>query len=213
MDQNYRLRPDEHLLILILTIAISAAVLIGVGAMNRAIPAAGNGPEEKTVGITVTVPEKARPATRDSGIAGNSRAAAAPVPAPPTAGSTPSNISLALPGTEALQPSFDAGELLGSTGSIILTEDSVDRKPEVLSGGMVYPEMARQRGIEGRVLVSVLINTDGSAETVEVLESDPPGVFDNAVLQAVGAWQFSPARYNDQTVRVWARFPVTFELD
>lgn len=53
-----------------------------------------------------------------------------------------------------------------------------------------YPEIARRRGIEGSVLVQVAIDRAGTVSHAEVLQADPAGVFDDAVLRAVRRWRY-----------------------
>jgi protein TonB len=40
-----------------------------------------------------------------------------------------------------------------------------------------------------------------------------PSAFDEAALQAIRQWVFTPARANGQPVAVWMRIPVVFTLD
>jgi protein TonB len=63
----------------------------------------------------------------------------------------------------------------------------------------VYPQLALSRGIEGRVKARILIKTDGSVESVEILEADPPRLFDRAVIRAVQRWKFAPRVVDGQT--------------
>jgi protein TonB len=53
-----------------------------------------------------------------------------------------------------------------------------------------YPLMAQRRGIEGHVKVLFTITADGRIEDIQVLESSPPRMFDNAVSQAMAKWRF-----------------------
>src|SRR5216684_5749790 len=49
--------------------------------------------------------------------------------------------------------------------SEVFVEDAVDEKPEVLSGPQIaYPDLLRQAGIQGRVVVQAIIDTSGRAE-------------------------------------------------
>ena len=48
-----------------------------------------------------------------------------------------------------------------------------------------YPLEARDQGIEGYVRVVLTINEDGNVKDVQVLDSQPPGVFTNAVINAI----------------------------
>ncbi|HZP94086.1 MAG TPA: TonB family protein [Burkholderiales bacterium] len=53
-----------------------------------------------------------------------------------------------------------------------------------------YPPEAEAQHIEGRVKVRLSVELDGSVSNVEVLLSEPPGVFDAAVLEAVRQYKF-----------------------
>ena len=53
---------------------------------------------------------------------------------------------------------------------------------------------------------------DGSVNQVQVLESSPSGIFDTAALQGIRSWHFEPAKYKGDTVRVWAKQKIRFDL-
>jgi len=53
-----------------------------------------------------------------------------------------------------------------------------------------YPREAEDKNIEGRVKVRLSVDLDGSVSAVEILLSEPPGVFDEEVLKAVKQYQF-----------------------
>ena len=48
---------------------------------------------------------------------------------------------------------------------------------------------------------------------LRVLESEPPGTFDRAALDAVNSWRFEPATYEGLPVAVRVRQVVRFELE
>lgn len=103
--------------------------------------------------------------------------------------------------------------LLGKTGNAVMTEDLVDIPPRPKSrSAFRYPPAAKKKGIKGYVVLSVLVDTDGSVKQVQVLESNPSGVFDDAALQGVRSWQFEPAKYKGDNVRVWAKQKIRFDL-
>ena len=71
---------------------------------------------------------------------------------------------------------------------------STSRPPELVSaGGVVYPVEAKDKKVEGYVRVAYDVSTDGSVTNVRVVDSDPPGVFDEAAIAAVRGWRFHPA--------------------
>ncbi|MEO0074831.1 MAG: TonB family protein [candidate division WOR-3 bacterium] len=75
-----------------------------------------------------------------------------------------------------------------------------------------YPDLARQAGIEGNVVVKALVDVDGSIIEVEILKSSGNSSLDQAALSAAREAKFSPAKQRDQFVRVWVSIPFKFSL-
>jgi protein TonB len=76
-----------------------------------------------------------------------------------------------------------------------------------------YPYKAARRGIEGWVRVSFRVTEMGTVEDVQVLESDPAGVFEQAAIKAVYRWRFKPRIVNGQAMAGTAEQVVEFELN
>ena len=76
-----------------------------------------------------------------------------------------------------------------------------------------YPRAARRRGQEGRVVLSVRVSSQGSADTVTIHSSSGHGILDRAAVKAVQRWRFIPAQRNGQAVAMTVRVPVTFKLE
>jgi protein TonB len=55
-----------------------------------------------------------------------------------------------------------------------------------------YPMKARQRGIEGWVVVEFTITPAGTIKDARVLQAQPPGIFDEAAVRAVSRWKYNP---------------------
>jgi protein TonB len=55
-----------------------------------------------------------------------------------------------------------------------------------------YPPNAKRRKIEGYVKLTFIINEDGTVGDVNVLESNPSGVFDRSAIRAAYRWKFKP---------------------
>lgn len=130
------------------------------------------------------------------------------------------NLETSLSGIDFGLPGFSAGDLndlqdqlLGETNDVVMTDDSVDSAPRpTYQAPLAYPKPARSRGVEGYVVLSLLISATGEIEKMQVLESSPAGVFDQAALQGVKQWRFEPAQYQGRAVKVWARQRVRFDL-
>ncbi|QRY80728.1 energy transducer TonB [Pseudomonas sp. PDNC002] len=105
--------------------------------------------------------------------------AAPPPPAAPTVGQFTQGAQAA--------PTGSQGPAGLPTGSL---NDS-DIKP-LRMDPPVYPRMALTRSIEGRVKVLFTITSDGRIADIQVLESSPPRMFDNAVRDAMDKWRFEP---------------------
>src|SRR5690606_21382632 len=76
-----------------------------------------------------------------------------------------------------------------------------------------YPAEAAKAGLDGQVLLKVLVAADGSVRKAVVERSSPAGVFDAVTLEAVRQWQFTPRVENGKAVEGWVRVPVDFEAD
>ncbi len=77
-----------------------------------------------------------------------------------------------------------------------------------------YPRRAAQRGIEGYVVVEFTVSTLGTVIDPKVIESDPPGVFDSAAINAASKFKYKPKMVNGVPVEVpGVRNIIRFELD
>jgi protein TonB len=77
----------------------------------------------------------------------------------------------------------------------------------------VYPELARQAGIEGTVLLSVLVGTDGAVKELGILRSDVTPAMEKAAIAAVRLFEFRPAMQNAKPVKARISIPIIFRLD
>jgi len=75
----------------------------------------------------------------------------------------------------------------------------------------VYPLIAQQAGVQGIVIIEAIIGVDGSVEEARILRPVP--LLDQAALDAVTQWRYSPTLLNGQPVRVVMTVTVTFSLD
>lgn len=56
-----------------------------------------------------------------------------------------------------------------------------------------YPIAAQERGIEGRVIMSITIMADGSVRDVRVVGAQPRGTFESTAVRAVQSWRYRPS--------------------
>ena len=100
--------------------------------------------------------------------------------------------------------------------------DVVDKMPE-FPGGMTglmqylsknirYPAEAQTKGIQGRVTVAVIINTEGKAVNASIVRSVDP-ILDAEALRVAGTMpDWVPGTKDGKPVNVKYTFPVTFRL-
>ncbi|MBM3487549.1 MAG: energy transducer TonB, partial [Alphaproteobacteria bacterium] len=75
-----------------------------------------------------------------------------------------------------------------------------------------YPETARERGIEGRVLLRAMVDATGRARSVTVIGSSRHAMLDEAARRAVAGWRFTPATIDGVAVDGTVDVPIVFRL-
>ncbi|MFZ5941276.1 MAG: M56 family metallopeptidase [Bacteroidota bacterium] len=133
------------------------------------------------------------------------------------------------------EPKDEAVEILKSTAPDVLTEADTSTAAEELfyiveemptfNGGdpsvefrkyiaqnLIYPEIAKQNGIQGRVIVQFTVNSKGQAVDAVVVRSVDPSLDAEAVrvIEASPAW--TPGKQRGKEVGVLFTFPINFVL-
>jgi len=83
---------------------------------------------------------------------------------------------------------------------------------EYLSKNIKYPVVAEENGVQGRVIVTFVVEKDGSITDVRVVKSVDPSLDKEAqrVVKSMPRW--IPGKQNGSAVRVKYTVPVTFRL-
>ena len=76
----------------------------------------------------------------------------------------------------------------------------------------IYPEIAKEAGIEGIVYIQFFIDTKGNVTEAYVKKGLPNTGLDEAALAAVKKSKWKPARQREKKVGVWQTVPVRFVL-
>ena len=77
-----------------------------------------------------------------------------------------------------------------------------------------YPRRAAQRGIEGYVVLEFTVTEMGTVIDPRVVESDPPGIFDKAAMDAALKFKYKPKIVNGKAQQViGVRNIMRFELE
>lgn len=100
----------------------------------------------------------------------------------------------------------------GSGDNEPLSEDQVDvpARP-IWSPKPPYPPRAERAEVEGDVPLQIVIDTGGRVAEARSLSRCGYGL-DEAALQAILSWRFSPALRHGHPVRVRMRWPFQFRL-
>ena len=75
-----------------------------------------------------------------------------------------------------------------------------------------YPGIAKTAGIEGTVILQLLVDTNGKVLKAKVLKSLHPEL-DKAAVDAAYRTTFYPAKQRDKPVKVWVSYPIRFVLE
>lgn len=99
----------------------------------------------------------------------------------------------------------------------------VDQKPKFNGGDqneftqwvfsqIVYPEIAKENGVSGRVTLQFTVETDGSVTRVQVVRGVDSSLDKEAVRVVSSSPKWTPGKQRDKPVRVRYTFPVIFQL-
>lgn len=84
---------------------------------------------------------------------------------------------------------------------------------DFISKNIQYPESARQKGVQGKIIVKVVIDKDGSA-TQPILMRSVDSDLDKEALRIVELMpKWKPGTQRGKAVKVEYTFPVIFKLD
>jgi len=73
-----------------------------------------------------------------------------------------------------------------------------------------YPEVARDAGVQGEVMLRVKVGTNGRVDEVQVVRGIP--MLNGAAIEAASRAVFRPAQHNERLVASWVLLPVRFLL-
>jgi protein TonB len=77
---------------------------------------------------------------------------------------------------------------------------------------LVYPEIAKENGVQGRVTLQFTVNADGTVSNVKVLRGVDSSLDKDAVRVVSSSPKWKPGKQRDRAVKVTYTFPVIFQL-
>lgn len=90
------------------------------------------------------------------------------------------------------------------------TSATYDR--DSLAHRVVYPRVARNNNIEGRVVMHVRIDANGKVVETIIAHSTYSTIFDSEARRAITATPFTPGKVRGVAVESWLEIPITFKL-
>ena len=112
------------------------------------------------------------------------------------------------------RPEADEAPVAAESAEVFVV---VEDMPTVIGGlasiqnNLVYPESAKNEGIEGRVIVQFTVDEEGRVTNAEVVRALHPDL-DAAALAALKTARFEPGRQDGRPVAVKLSLPFTFKL-
>jgi protein TonB len=190
-----------------LHVALGAAVFVGTTKTGRSDPAR---PVVETMFF-----QPAAPGVDESG----GLSLPAPVTVVPPEDLRFISVPTTLPKTGALMPSFSplyasAVSSLGTSEPGSLSGPVSETHAEVLTGPLpVYPDLLRQAGVQGRVVLEAVVDTTGRvlSQSIAVVAATNPR-FVAPARQALLGTLFRPAMVGGKAVRMLARIPYEFAI-
>ncbi|MGJ3522353.1 energy transducer TonB [Nitratidesulfovibrio sp. D1] len=138
------------------------------------------------------------------------QAEAPPPPAPPETVTDP---------RPQAEPSPEAGRVVARyaprnvSGYLAYESDKVDERPAVARRVMPdYPRSARRQGIQGQVVVRIVVDKDGNPQACAVHSAAPEGYFEEVALQAARQMRFIPGKVKGTPVNTLVTVPFVFRL-
>ncbi len=108
-----------------------------------------------------------------------------------------------------------------STAKPVASKSGATEKPQLVQkpsflkrpNAPRYPRIAQRKGIEGTALYEIWLNENGKQIKQELITSSGAQVLDEAALNAIRDWQFSPQMINGQAIAHRVQIPVRFSLN
>ena len=87
-----------------------------------------------------------------------------------------------------------------------------DALMKYLASNVRYPEVAEKAGIQGRVIVTFVVGSDGSISDATILKSVDPSLDQEALRLVNGMPNWTPGKQDGKPVRVKYTIPISFAL-
>jgi len=125
---------------------------------------------------------------------------------PPGDGPIPGTIEEIIPVVETILETPDVDQLPEFPGG----EDELIK---FLTENMNYPELAREKGTEGRVVIGFVVNKEGEIDELKLKRGIGDGCDKEAIRVVNKMPKWKPAKFNGKPVSVYFDLPIQFDLE
>ena len=112
----------------------------------------------------------------------------------------------------ASEPANAAGAMNTAPDEDVIETVSISALERISYVAPRYPRAAQRRNTSGYVDLAFTVTTSGTVSDIEITQSEPGTLFDDAAVEAVEQWRFKPATENGQAVRKRVAVRMSFAL-
>ncbi len=114
---------------------------------------------------------------------------------------------------DAPEPRLDGEVIYNKVDEMPMFPGGLDGLMEYLNTNIVYPPVAAENNVEGKVLVQFVVEKDGSVGDVKILRSVEINLDYEAIRLCKRMPKFEPGKLDGKPVRVWYVLPINFKLE
>lgn len=116
-------------------------------------------------------------------------------------------------GNVAADPVVETSSTIDDTGPAISTPLAGVQLEYAFAPAPPYPRDAARAGLEGRVVLKILVGTDGNPLDVQIHKGSGHRTLDDTAKRFVlKNWRFQPAMRNGQAVQAYGLVPIEFSM-
>lgn len=139
-----------------------------------------------------------------------------PAPAPPTV-AAPAPAAAPSPPAAPASPAVPTPEMIPTPASppaVPRMEETAPAPPRALTKKVrpAYPDEARRQGLNGSVLMELVVDAQGAVSQAKVVESSDP-IFEASSLEAVKHWRFEATPDDGSAADITLQVPISFALN
>lgn len=136
-------------------------------------------------------------------------------PAPPAAPPQPAPAApLPVPASAPPAATAPAATITSSVDLTYYSARDLDVQPRALREIVPeYPEDADRERLSGKLRLQLKLEADGRVSDIEIVDADPPDVFDASAIKAFRHARFAPAQKNGRPVRARMLIEVVYDWD